>query len=148
MNSEIANPFADGTCFFCGPNNPSGLKLVFHRDGDGGVYAEYTPEARFCGQGNIFHGGMQMGLLDEAMWWAGYADTGVMEAVTVSARFRFLRPVYIGAPIRVVCSVASCEGQSIRLRGRILNSGGKVCTSVKGEYRIVGREQFESMVAG
>ena len=146
--TEIANPFADGLCFFCGPKNPSGLKLVFHHDGSGGVYAEYTPDAVFCGQGNIFHGGMQMGLLDEAMWWAGYAATGVMEAVTASANFRFLRPVYIGQPVRIACAVSASQGRSIKLKGSILNADGKVCTAVKGVYRMISPEQYEAVVSG
>ncbi|MGE4421799.1 MAG: PaaI family thioesterase [Pseudodesulfovibrio sp.] len=145
--SEIVNPFPAGTCFFCGPNNPSGLKLTFHRDGQGGVYADYTPEAAYCGQGDIFHGGLQMGLLDEAMWWAGYEATGVMEAVTASASFRFLRPVYIGSPVRAVCALASREGAALKLKGRILNADGKVCTTVRGEYRIISRERYEALLA-
>ncbi|AMK09773.1 PaaI family thioesterase [Pseudodesulfovibrio indicus] len=145
--SEMTNPFPDGTCFFCGPNNPSGLKLTFHRDGEGGVYADYTPESIYCGQGDIFHGGLQMGLLDEAMWWAGYEATGIMEAVTASASFRFLRPVYIGSPIRAACALVSREGNALRLRGSIRNAEGKVCTSVRGEYRIIPRERYETVLA-
>ena len=150
MKSEIKNPFESGTCFFCGPNNPSGLQLVFHRDGQGGVYTDYTPDPRYCGQGDIFHGGMQMGLLDEAMWWAGYEATGVMEAVTARADFRFLRPVYIGAPVRVVCAMIKREGRedrTIRLKGAILNRDGKPCTTVLGEYRIITREQYEAILS-
>lgn len=145
--SEIVNPFPDGTCFFCGPNNPSGLKLTFHRDGQGGVYTDYTPEAVYCGQGDIFHGGLQMGLLDEAMWWAGYEATGVMEAVTASASFRFLRPVHIGSPVRVVCALASRDGAALMLKGRILGPDGKPCTTVRGEYRIISRERYEAILA-
>ncbi|HKI80067.1 MAG TPA: hypothetical protein VKA04_00335 [Pseudodesulfovibrio sp.] len=40
--SEIANPFSDGTGFSCGPYNPSGLKLTFRRDRDGGVRRQYV----------------------------------------------------------------------------------------------------------
>ena len=147
MTSEIRNPFESGSCFFCGPNNPYGLGLVFHRDGQGGVYTEYTPEAKYCGQGDIFHGGMQMGLLDEAMWWAGFEATGVMEAVTARASFRFLRPVYIGAPVRVTCAMTRREERTLKLKGAILNAEGKVCTAVRGEYRIIDRERYEAILS-
>lgn len=149
MLIDIENPFEDGHCFFCGPNNASGLKLRFQHDEETGeVSVEYTPEAKFQGQGNVFHGGMQMGILDEAMWWAGYAVTGIKEAVTASASFRFLRPVYIGEKIRIVCKVKAHEGRSIRLQGWILNPAGKKCTTVKGEYREMDREMYEKILSG
>ncbi len=149
MLKEIVNPFEDGQCFFCGPNNSSGLQLKFFHDEEAGeVSCEYTPEERFQGQGTVFHGGMQMGLLDEAMWWTGYAVTGIMEAVTVGASFRFLRPVYIGDPVTIVCRVKEHKDRSIKLVGAILNSDGKKCTTVKGEYRVVTREQYEAVLSG
>lgn len=138
MLKYIPNPYEDGHCFFCGPNNPSGLQLEFHHDEEGDeVICEYVPEPKFQGQGNVFHGGMQMALLDEAMWWAGYAVTGVKEAVTVNANFRFLRPVFIEEKVKIVCRVKEYSGDSIKLTGYILNKDGKKCTSVRGEYRVV-----------
>lgn len=148
MIRQLETPFTDEMCFFCGKENEAGLQLTFFHDDEANeTFADYVPEQRFQGQGAIFHGGMQMGLLDEAMWWAGYAVTGVMEAVTTNASFRFLRPVLIDRPLRVICSVAAREGDTIRLRGRIVNESGKTCTAVKGEYRIVSREKYESLIA-
>lgn len=147
MRTPIDNPFDDKGCFFCGPDNDAGLKLQFLHDKETGeVTCDYTPEQRFQGQGTVFHGGLQMGLLDEAMWWAGYAETGIKEAVTVNANFRFLRPVYIGQPVSVVCSVSSLDGDSIRLKGAIINQKGKQCTTVRGEYRIISAEKYAAVV--
>jgi len=147
MIRELPNPFADATCFFCGPANPSGLKLTFFHDTETGLaFTDYTPAPRFCGQGEIFHGGLQMGLLDETMWWAAYAATGELHAVTAGAKFRFLRPVLVGEPLRAQCAVKSREGASIRLTGRILNAAGKPCTTVRGEYRVVSPERYRSLV--
>lgn len=149
MIRELTNPFADGTCFFCGPANPSGLGLTFRHDTETGLtFTEYTPEPRFAGQGDIFHGGLQMGILDEIMWWAGYATTGETRAVTAGARFRFLRPVRIGVPLRAECALRSREGASIRLAGRILNAAGKPCTTVRGEYRVIDPERYRALVNG
>ncbi len=143
MSDYIENPYEDGHCFFCGPENDFGLKLRFRHDREAGeVICEYTPEQRFQGQTNVLHGGMQMALLDEAMWWAGYAQTGVKEAVTVNASFRLLRPVLIGEPHTIACKVKSFEGNSIRLTGAIINKDGKKCTAVKGEYRVITDQQY------
>lgn len=147
MVRRIENPFENGRCFFCGPENDDGLGLEFVYDEEAGeTLCEYVPEQRFQGQGNILHGGMQMGLLDEAMWWAGYAGTGVKEAVTVNASFRFLRPVYIGEKVTIVCRVKAHEGPAIKLAGAIVNGDGKKCTTVKGEYRAITEAQYEALV--
>lgn len=149
MKEYIPNPFEDGCCFFCGPENPDGLHLKFHHDKEAGVVScEYTPEQRFQGQGTVLHGGMQMALLDEAMWWAGYAQTGIKEAVTVNASFRFLRPVYIGAPVTITCKVKNFENGSIKLTGTIFNRDGKKCTAVKGEYRVITTQDKSAIENG
>ncbi|QJB56151.1 PaaI family thioesterase [Pseudodesulfovibrio sp. zrk46] len=146
MSEYIENPFEDGHCFFCGPDNADGLNLKFKHDKEAGeVVCEYVPEQRFQGQGHVFHGGMQMGLLDEAMWWTGYAQTGVKEAVTINASFRFLRPVYIGEPVTIACKVKSFEKGSIKLSGAIINKDGKKCTVVRGEYRVI-TDQYETVI--
>ncbi len=146
---ELPNPFEEGTCFFCGPQNPSGLKLKFFHDLEAGeIFAHYTAEAAYCGQKDLLHGGMLMGLLDEAMWWAGFAATGLVRMVTVEAKFRLLRPVYIGDTIRIACTMKSFEDPNMALRGRILNPEGKVCTTVSGTYRVLGKEQYQKLVSG
>lgn len=67
---------------------------------------------------------------------------------TASASFRFLRPVYIGEKVRIVCKVKVHENRSIKLQGWILNPAGKKCTVVKGEYREIDREMYEKIIAG
>ena len=147
MIRELPNPFEDGRCFFCGVDNPSGLKLTFLYDDEAGqTFTEYTPEEKYCGQGDIFHGGMQMGLLDETMWWAAHAVTGEELAVTAGASFRFLRSVFIGEPVRAVCVVREREGASIRLSGWIENAAGKKCTTVRGEYRVVSPGKYRTLL--
>jgi len=149
MRQPIPNPFEDGECFFCGPSNEDGLKLEFFYDAEREeVSCDYVPERRFQGQGTVFHGGMQMGLLDEAMWWAGYAVTGIMQAVTVGAKFRFLRPVFIGKPVRIFCKVKKFEGDSIKLAGWIENAEGRKCTAVRGEFRVIGDDRYAQVVRG
>lgn len=148
MITQLSTPSTDDNCFFCGKQNQSGLKLsFFHDDKTGETFTEYTPEQHYQGQGDVFHGGLQMGLLDETMWWAGYAVTNIMEAVTANASFRFLRPVIIGRPLKAVCSVTAQTETSIKIKGRILNAEGKICTAVKGEFRIIDPEQYKKLMA-
>lgn len=148
MIQKLTTPFTDDSCFFCGKQNSSGLHLSFFYDDEAGeTFTEYVPEQHFQGQGEIFHGGLQMGLLDETMWWAGYAETGIMEAVTASANFRFLRPVLIGRPLKAVCTVIDRTEKTLKITGRILNEEGKTCTAVRGEFRLVDPAKYEALIA-
>jgi hypothetical protein len=141
MKKEIANPFPDRRCFFCGADNPQGLGLrFFHDDATGETSTEYVPEERFVGQGDILHGAIQMGLLDELMGWACVAHTGEM-AVTADLRCRFLRPLRIAGPR--ACRLphhgaarpqGSYDGRTDRCRRRGLHAGhGNVPRLVPGK---------------
>lgn len=149
MIREIPNPYeTESGCFFCGPQNEQGLKLVFKHDDEAEeVFVDYVPEVRFQGAGHILHGGMQMGLLDEVMWWACLALAGAPESVTVTATCKFLRPVYIGKTVRISCKLKERDGDSIKLRAKIVNQDGKLCTRMDGEYRVLGPEHFERILS-
>src|SRR5215471_15613051 len=53
-------------CFACGARNPSGLHLIFRREGDE-IVTEYTPEPVFQGFPGVAHGGIIATLLDETL---------------------------------------------------------------------------------
>src|SRR5215471_2460071 len=95
MKTEITNPFPDSNCLFCGSDNHLGLKLRFFWDEDHKeVSTEYVPPKHFTGQGNILHGAIQAGLLDEIMGWTSVYLTG-KKTVTSDLNIRFLKPTYI-----------------------------------------------------
>jgi len=149
MKKEIQNPFLDGNCFFCGTNNEFGLKLKFYWDENKKeVYCEYLPIKQFVGQGNILHGAIQMGLLDEIMGWTSYTFTQEM-AVTSGIDIKFLKPTYAnGERISVVCKVISRKGQEIKMHAKLLNANGVVCTTAKGIYHILSLEKYSSLIKG
>lgn len=45
-------------CFVCGRENPIGFRLQFFEDGDGCVYADYTPHEEHQGFPGVMHGGL------------------------------------------------------------------------------------------
>lgn len=149
MNNEIQNPFPDGNCFFCGKNNEFGLQLKFYWDEcKQEVYCEYLPAKKFVGQGNILHGAIQMGLLDEIMGWSSYAFTKEM-AVTSTIDIKFVRPTYVnGKKISVSCKVTSQEGPKIKMDAKLLDMNGVVCTTAKGVYHIVSLEKYSDLIQG
>jgi len=87
---------ADRKCFACGPDNPIGMKLTFHQEGEEYV-TTFIAGREFQGYQDIVHGGIVATLLDEVMAryvWAKYGPSA-----TAKLEVRFRRPAPCGAPI-------------------------------------------------
>ena len=148
MKKEISNPYLDGRCFFCGMNNKNGLKLKFFVDEETGVVStEYLPSSQFTGQGNVLHGGIMMGIIDEIMGWTTYVVTG-SKAVTSDVQVKFIRPVYLGAMLRVKCKAYRKEGPRVHLQVEALNPEGRQCVNATGTYHILPEDRFERLITG
>ena len=149
MKKEIPYPYPDNNCFFCGDENPKGLKLKFYWDKEEKeTYTEYLPTQHFVGQGNILHGAIQMGLLDEIMGWTVYAFTQEM-AVTSDLNIKFLRPTYIrGEKINLSCRVTSQEGPKVNMQATLSNNDGDVCTTATGTFHILPLDKYNDLIQG
>ena len=149
MKKEIQNPFLDSNCFFCGKDNKIGLKLKFYWDESRKeTYTKYLPTQYFVGQGNILHGAIQMGLLDEIMGWTSFSYTQEM-GVTSDINIKFLNPVYIlEEKIDVTCRVISREGPIVKMEATLSNNEGVVCTTATGAYHILPADKYNVLVQG
>jgi len=149
MREEIQNPFAGNHCFFCGSDNSEGLHLKFYWDQEKQeASAEYMPDRRFAGQGDIVHGAIQMGLLDEIMGWTSYAATQEM-AVTSALNVRFLRPTYIrGEKVTLRCRVTSREGRKVNMHATLTNNQGEECTTATGTFHILPAAKYQDLIYG
>lgn len=149
MKEEIPNPFANKDCFFCGQDNELGLKLKFYWDEERReTSTEYVPPRHFSGQGNILHGAIQMGLLDEIMGWTSFLYTQ-QNAVTSNLNVKFLKPVYInGKALKVTCLLTAMERPKVHLEATLANSGGVPCTTATGIYHLLPPEKFEALIRG
>ena len=149
MKEQIQNPFPDNNCFFCGSENTEGLKLKFYWDKERKeTHSEYLPVQHFVGQGNILHGAIQMGLLDEIMGWTSYAFTQEM-AVTSGLNIKFLQPTYIcGEKIIVTCRVISKEGPKVSMQATIFNNNGDICTTATGTFHILPPTKYKDLIQG
>ncbi len=147
MKKEIIAPYPDKNCFFCGSENNAGLKLKFYLDEEKDeIYTEYLPDKQFAGQGDILHGAIQMGLLDEIMGWACYAFTKQM-AVTSDISIKFHRPTYIcEEKINVKCKILSSEGHKVHMSATLSNNAGGKCTSATGTYHILSEEKYAKLI--
>ncbi|MCD4744188.1 MAG: PaaI family thioesterase [Desulfobacteraceae bacterium] len=149
MKNEIKNPFSDNNCFFCGSENKLGLKLKFFWNEDKKeIYTEYLPVRQFTGQGNILHGAIQMGLLDEIMGWNSYVFTQEM-AVTSDINIKFLHPTYIcGEKIKITCQVMSKKGPKLNMQATLSNIDGIKCTIATGTYHILPADKYNNIIQG
>ncbi|MEA3468869.1 MAG: PaaI family thioesterase [Thermodesulfobacteriota bacterium] len=149
MKKQIQNPYPDNNCFFCGIDNSQGLKLKFYWDEEKEeMSAEYLPAKHFTGQGNILHGAIQMGLLDEIMGWASYTFTREM-AVTSSLDVKFIRPLYIcGEQANITCRVTSKEGAKINMQATLSNNDGDACTIATGIFHVLHPKKYKDLIQG
>ena len=88
------------TCFACGPNNPSGLKMKFSTDGKR-VYSLIHAPSTMTGWDQTVHGGILTTMLDEVMGWGVICllkKIGMTKSITVD----FIKAVYAGGRLTVV----------------------------------------------
>jgi uncharacterized protein (TIGR00369 family) len=146
--TEIAKPYPTEVCFGCGRDNPHGLQLRFFLDEERReVSTDYVPERRFAGQGDILHGAIQVGILDELTGWTTVVMTGEM-AVTTAMNVRFLRPVYIdGRPVHATCRVLAVSGADVELAAELADDDGAVCTTAQTTYRLISADRFAALIS-
>lgn len=104
-------------CFVCGETRLGRLGVRF-KIVDGTVRATFTPTEKHVGFPDIVHGGIIAALLDEAMVWAIYAETGRF-ALSAEITVRFLKPLPVGKTVEVV-------GYIVRRQRRIWEVGSEI----------------------
>jgi uncharacterized protein (TIGR00369 family) len=145
---QVPDALGPTECFFCGPLNPAGLKLVFHvTDSDPvELVCQWKPPSRYTGLGRILHGGIQSGLFDEIMGWTATYLTNQV-GVTSALQVRFMSPLYVEQQIEVRCRLKSRDGAKINLEAEIRDSSGKVCAEATGTCVLMELPRFKELVA-
>jgi acyl-coenzyme A thioesterase PaaI-like protein len=142
----IPNPFRTPGCFFCGDQNPAGLKLsFFESDAEPReIILNWHVSPIFKGFGTVLHGGIQSGIFDEIMGWAT-THLAKGTGVTTDLQVKFLRPVYVDQDIEARCRIASREGNKVSLEAEI-SQAGEVCTRCSGVYLILEPDRFHDLI--
>ena len=118
MSEPVPNGLVnDGYCFGCGPQNPIGLGLTFHWDGE--VYTSvWTPQREHQGWANRVHGGLLALVLDEALSRAALEKHG-LPWVTAELTTRLHAPAAIGEALRVTAQVVTVRPRLIVCAGEV-----------------------------
>ena len=111
-------------CFACGKDNPIGLHLQFHAEGDSWV-TEFTPGPEHQSYDGRVHGGLLSVLLDEITGDYIFKLEG-RPAYTAKMELRFRQPVRIGTTVKAVATLMSRHGRLATVHGVVYNPDGQV----------------------
>ncbi len=125
MNLDI-----DRHCFVCGPDNPSGLHLVFeYADGQASTVLTLSPA--FQGYTGVGHGGIIAAVLDEVMVYA--AITLGRWAATAEMTVRYSKPAPLGVPLAVTGKVVRHQRRLVECRAELRDPDGTLLATATGK---------------
>lgn len=125
-------------CLICGRENAAGIGARFVAE-DGVAEAVVTPPAHLQGFTGVLHGGIVTALLDDAMWYAAYAQG--LFTLTGELGVRFRRPVEMGRSLRVKGRLQARRGRLAEMSAemRYLDSG-ELLAEATGKFMEVSPE--------
>lgn len=119
----------DNGCFICGMDNPTGLQLKpsLDRAAQRATLELQIPQ-RFQGWQGIAHGGILAALLDEVSVHACMNESN--QFVTAGINVRYLKPVPVEQPIRVVAEVSTAKRRKLTVAAK-LYCAGELCATAE-----------------
>lgn len=137
-------PRNNHNCFGCSLTNPSGLQMTFYTD-ENTVFAWLTVPEHLCGWGNLVHGGVTSTILDETMGWTALHLLKRF-TLTKSMQIEFLRPLYIGKPLKVEGKVFKITNKrEAIMEGYIYDQSGKTCAKSTGVFGLYTAEHMKKL---
>jgi len=113
MSDEIE---AAPMCFACGQDNPIGLKIQFHFDGEV-CTADFTPDENHVGYQDTVHGGIIYTALDDVTANIMYLQG--RKAHTARCEIRYRQPVRVGEALKLKGWIAEERRRLVKLKGEI-----------------------------
>ncbi len=113
----------NGMCFVCGKENPIGLKLDFHFEGEDYI-TQFEVKSEHQGWSGMAHGGLVATVLDEVMtrilWEKGF------NTVTGRLEVRYRKPVPIGETLTVRARIVKHRAPLVETEAAASLSDGTV----------------------
>ena len=101
-------------CFACGKDNPIGLHIEFHVDGNE-CRAEFTPNENHVGWEDTVHGGIIYAALDDVTANVLYRQK--RKAHTARCEIRYRQPVRVGETLKLHGWIEKEKGRLVVLKG-------------------------------
>jgi len=118
------NPqYNSASCFACGIENPSGLRLRFYDNGKDQVFTRFTIKPDHAGYPGMAHGGVVAAILDEV--GGRTVMIGFPDRFFVTARMdvRFRQPVPVGVPLVALGWLLKRRARRTRAHAEISTDG-------------------------
>jgi uncharacterized protein (TIGR00369 family) len=126
----------DHNCFACGVRNPHGLHMRFATNGQI-LESRLTLPEHHCSWENVAHGGISATLLDEIMGWAAIHLLRRL-VLTKTMQVEFLKPVYVGQPIRVTGKIKErLNDREVVMAGELRDDHGNLRARATGTYALI-----------
>jgi len=94
----------------------------------------------------MLHGGFHSLLLDEIMSWVAWGLMDVKAFVTREMTVRYLKPVYVDRPLRIIGSLVEDQGRDIVTRGELRDEKGDLLTESRGILTRINPEKMKFML--
>ena len=133
------------SCFVCGSQNRSGLKLQFETNGSE-VRTTWVPRPDYAGFQQVIHGGVVATLLDEIMVWACGVRTGKF-TYCAELTVRYNLPVRPEQPVTATAELVEDKRRLFLARGEIRNAAGELLASATGKYVPVKDMDYSALVS-
>ncbi len=120
MSDEIE---AAPMCFACGQDNPIGLRIHFHFDGEF-CTAEFTPNQNHVGYQDTVHGGIIYTALDDVTANIMYRQG--RKAHTARCVIRYRQPARVGEALKLKGWIESERRRLVVLKGEVRRASDEV----------------------
>jgi len=110
-------------CFACGPDNPIGLRIEFHVEGDE-CTGEFTPNENHVGYQDTVHGGIIYTALDDVT--ANILYQQGRKAHTARCEIRYRQPSKVGEKLLLKGWIENERRRLVLLKGEIRRSSDNV----------------------
>ncbi|MBN1974184.1 MAG: PaaI family thioesterase [Sedimentisphaerales bacterium] len=117
------------TCFLCGRDNQSGLKMVWYNNNElNQVEADVTIPEHFNGYPGITHGGIVAAILDETAGRAVMLD-GDFENLFITLRLNvtYRKPTPTNKPLKAIGWIEHSGRRSMNVAAKMLLPDGTIC---------------------
>lgn len=132
----------DNTCFACGPENPMGLQLTFHREGDV-VWTEAEPTRWWSGHPGVVNPGILLAILTDSVVWAASELMGCVPLVP-EKRELVIEDASIHEPLRSEARIVEELDEHRAVIRAEITQGGETRAVLEAVAQAVTRERFEA----
>ncbi len=136
LENDPRNP-----CVGCGPEHPSGPRLVFRREGDV-VSTVFSATGRFQGYPERLHSGILYLALLETANWTVYGLRGRVGIPVRTSALDAKRWVATGEALNLVGKLVASDETTPRVRVEATDAQGTVVASLERDYELPDRAAF------